>query len=390
MTPDSPPDKYPKPGTGPSNRSRHHTHDLSRGPAIGLPVTPKVGESRDPQGARLDIPGFVTFTAALVALVFGLIELSRKGWGTAVVEGCLIASVVLIAVFVAVERRRRTPMLDLSLFRRPAFDGASIVAFARSASIFAMFLYLTFRTGTTVVRRPARNEVTRIAPDSVSRRSPRRAARGRGCSAGSGRASAAPEPDEREPGAHQQPPVAMPTGELALDAPARRVSRLAGEDRPRAAILAKGAVDPRGLINPPLASTAIVVVPPPSGGHGCAACSPELTCVRTQGGAHAIATAISSGQTHQAIAHLPPQARATVGEVSARELRRRPQRDLPRGRDPRARGRGRLAPVDSIERLRRADRGTAGRTVRRSARAGASVSSGGRRAAPVPRPSYAS
>ena len=34
-------------------------------------------------------------------------------------------------------------MLDLSLFRRPAFAGASIVAFTLSGSFFAMFLYLT-------------------------------------------------------------------------------------------------------------------------------------------------------------------------------------------------------------------------------------------------------
>ena len=110
--------------------------------ALALTLS-KVGESRDLRGARLDIPGFVTFSAALGLLVFGLIESSRKGWGSAVVEASMIASVVLIAAFVMVERRRRAPMLDLSLFRRPAFDGASIVAFTLSASIFAMFLYLT-------------------------------------------------------------------------------------------------------------------------------------------------------------------------------------------------------------------------------------------------------
>src|SRR5207244_9799957 len=44
---------------------------------------------------------------------------------------------------VIVERRQRRPMLDLSLFRRPAFAGASIVALALSASMFSMFLYLT-------------------------------------------------------------------------------------------------------------------------------------------------------------------------------------------------------------------------------------------------------
>jgi predicted MFS family arabinose efflux permease len=46
-------------------------------------------------------------------------------------------------VFVLVELRQDSPMLDLSLFRKPTFTGASIVAFALSASMFAMFLYIT-------------------------------------------------------------------------------------------------------------------------------------------------------------------------------------------------------------------------------------------------------
>ena len=45
--------------------------------------------------------------------------------------------------FVLVERRGENPMFDLALFRKPTFTGASIVAFALSASMFAMFLYIT-------------------------------------------------------------------------------------------------------------------------------------------------------------------------------------------------------------------------------------------------------
>ena len=50
---------------------------------------------------------------------------------------------MLLVAFVAIERRVEHPMLDLSLFRKPAFCGASIAAFVLSASMFAMFLYLT-------------------------------------------------------------------------------------------------------------------------------------------------------------------------------------------------------------------------------------------------------
>ena len=50
---------------------------------------------------------------------------------------------MLGVLFVLVERRSEHPMLDLSLFAKPAFDGASIAAFVLSASMFSMFLYLT-------------------------------------------------------------------------------------------------------------------------------------------------------------------------------------------------------------------------------------------------------
>ena len=55
----------------------------------------------------------------------------------------LAGAVVLLALFMVVERLQERPMLDLSLFRRPAFTGANLVAFTLSASLFAMFLYLT-------------------------------------------------------------------------------------------------------------------------------------------------------------------------------------------------------------------------------------------------------
>jgi MFS family permease len=55
----------------------------------------------------------------------------------------LVGSVVLMAVFLIGEWRQADPMLDLGLFRRPAMVGVSLGSFTLSASIFAMFLYLT-------------------------------------------------------------------------------------------------------------------------------------------------------------------------------------------------------------------------------------------------------
>jgi EmrB/QacA subfamily drug resistance transporter len=97
---------------------------------------------RDPS-ARIDFAGLVTFTGALFCLVLGLIRGNDEGWGSATIVGLFATSVVLLAAFTAIELRTRQPMLDLSLFRKPAFTGAQIVAFSLHASMFSMFLYLT-------------------------------------------------------------------------------------------------------------------------------------------------------------------------------------------------------------------------------------------------------
>ena len=102
-----------------------------------------MSESRDPNATGVDWIGLVTFSGSLFLLVFALIEGNEKGWGSTEIVAFLIGSAVLLALFLIAERRQRRPMLDLTLFRRPAFAGASIVAFTVSASMFAMFLYLT-------------------------------------------------------------------------------------------------------------------------------------------------------------------------------------------------------------------------------------------------------
>jgi EmrB/QacA subfamily drug resistance transporter len=110
--------------------------------AVALTLT-QVSESRDPNARGVDWLGLVTFSGSLFLLVFALIQGNEKGWGSTRIVSFLIASAVLIVLFVIVERRQRRPMLDLTLFQKPAFAGASIVAFAVSASMFSMFLYLT-------------------------------------------------------------------------------------------------------------------------------------------------------------------------------------------------------------------------------------------------------
>ncbi|MGH2903227.1 MAG: MFS transporter [Solirubrobacteraceae bacterium] len=103
----------------------------------------KVADSRDPDATGVDWLGLLTFSGALFLLGFALIQGNEYGWGSTRIVGFLAGAAVLLVAFVTVEHRQARPMLDLALFRRPAFAGASIVAFSISASIFAMFLYLT-------------------------------------------------------------------------------------------------------------------------------------------------------------------------------------------------------------------------------------------------------
>jgi EmrB/QacA subfamily drug resistance transporter len=103
----------------------------------------RVPESRDPNARGVDWLGVLTFSSALFLLVFALIRGNDEGWTSGLILGLLGAAVVLLVVFFAVEVRQERPMLDLSLFRKPTFAGASIVAFALSFSMFSMFLYLT-------------------------------------------------------------------------------------------------------------------------------------------------------------------------------------------------------------------------------------------------------
>ncbi len=104
----------------------------------------KLAESRDPNATRIDWGGLLTFSSALFLLVLGLVRGNDEGWGSA-------------GDRLPVRRRRRCcwppsprsssgsrePMLPLSLFRRRAFTGVQLAAFAVSGSMFALFLYLT-------------------------------------------------------------------------------------------------------------------------------------------------------------------------------------------------------------------------------------------------------
>jgi EmrB/QacA subfamily drug resistance transporter len=103
----------------------------------------KLRESRDPNATRVDWAGLATFSSALFMLVLGLLRGNDEGWGSELILGMFAGAAVLLAAFVAIESRVKEPMLPLKFFRRRAFTGVQLAAFAVSGSMFALFLYLT-------------------------------------------------------------------------------------------------------------------------------------------------------------------------------------------------------------------------------------------------------
>jgi predicted MFS family arabinose efflux permease len=103
----------------------------------------RVRESRNPDATRVDWLGLVTLSGGLFLLVLALLRGNDDGWGSAQILAELGGAAALLAGFIGIERRVPEPMLPLGLFRRPAFTGVQLAAVGVSASLFALFLYLT-------------------------------------------------------------------------------------------------------------------------------------------------------------------------------------------------------------------------------------------------------
>jgi EmrB/QacA subfamily drug resistance transporter len=125
-----------------------------------------VAESADPEHSGVDWGGLVTFSGGLFLLVFALVRGNAEGWTSGLIVGFLLGAAALLTAFVVVESRQARPMLDLSLFRRPAFAGAAIVAFCLSAGMFALFLYITLYLQNTLSLSPLETGV-RFLPMTV-------------------------------------------------------------------------------------------------------------------------------------------------------------------------------------------------------------------------------
>lgn len=120
---------------------------------LGLRLVP---ESRDPHPGALDMPGVLLSIAGLGSLVWAIIEAPERGWTDVVVLSAFVAALVLGMLFVRRQRHTRDPLLDVGLFKRPAFSFGSLAVssafFALFGLIFLMTQYLQFVQGRSAIQ----------------------------------------------------------------------------------------------------------------------------------------------------------------------------------------------------------------------------------------------
>ena len=95
------------------------------------------------QSGRLDIAGAMLSTLGMVALVYGLVHAAQESWlhwGTGVTLG---AGVVLLALFLVIERRAAQPILPLRLFASRERSGANAARVLFTGAAMGFFFYAT-------------------------------------------------------------------------------------------------------------------------------------------------------------------------------------------------------------------------------------------------------
>jgi EmrB/QacA subfamily drug resistance transporter len=116
--------------------------------ALSLRLLPAGGGTAT---GRVDVAGAVTVTAALMLAVYAIVNGNQKGWTSGQTLGLLGGAVALLALFLVIESRVRSPLMPLGIFRSRNVSVANVVGILWSAAMFAWFflsaLYLQLVLG---------------------------------------------------------------------------------------------------------------------------------------------------------------------------------------------------------------------------------------------------
>jgi EmrB/QacA subfamily drug resistance transporter len=112
------------------------------GIAVAL-LAPRFVSETPRQPGRFDLPGAVTSTAGVAAVVYAFIRAASNGWGDSVAIGSFALAAVLLAAFVFNETRAPQPITPLRLFADLSRSGSFVVRLLLVAGMFGMFFFLT-------------------------------------------------------------------------------------------------------------------------------------------------------------------------------------------------------------------------------------------------------
>ncbi len=113
---------------------------------IGIAVillTPRFVTETPRQPGRFDLPGAVTSTAGVAALVYAFIRAASDGWGNHVALATFAVAAVLLVTFILNETRAAQPITPLRLFADRARSGSFVARLLVVAGMFGMFFFLT-------------------------------------------------------------------------------------------------------------------------------------------------------------------------------------------------------------------------------------------------------
>ena len=104
----------------------------------------KVGETRNNNADRaIDLPGAVTIALGLAFLTFGFLRAPALGFGHWQVYGAITAGVLLLVIFIQIERISKHPMMPLNLFANQTFSGVNLLTFFLYAGLGACMLFMS-------------------------------------------------------------------------------------------------------------------------------------------------------------------------------------------------------------------------------------------------------
>jgi EmrB/QacA subfamily drug resistance transporter len=111
--------------------------------AVLVWLAPRVLAETEPRPGRFDLPGAAASTAGMTALVYGFVHAADAGWGDPVTIASFTAAAVLLAAFVAIERRAAQPVTPLRLFASRQRAGAYLARMLLVGGMFSMFFFLS-------------------------------------------------------------------------------------------------------------------------------------------------------------------------------------------------------------------------------------------------------